>query len=675
MPEVPSRVGLTTRVPDVVEVLAGGDAGPVRTAASGPPGRVPLTAEMLREAPSGDVFGLTQNAGMGWDPAEAARTAYLLLSTHGGLRAEDGRPVALGYHTGHWEVGLLVREAAEAIRAAGGLPFAAYCTDPCDGRTQGTPGMMDSLPYRNDAAIVMRRQIRSLPGRAGVLGIATCDKGLPATMLALAGCPDLPGVVVPGGVTLPAAGSEDAGAVQTLGARFAHDLVGLDEAAALACRACGSAGGGCQFLGTAATAQVVGEALGLSLPHSALAPSGEPVWLDIARRSALALLRLAALGIPVSRLVTAEAVENAMLVHAAFGGSTNLVLHLPAIAHAAGLHTPSVDDWQRASRATPRLVDALPNGPRNHPTVRVFLAGGVPEVLLHLRRMGLLNLRALTAAGETLDQALDWWEESPRRRGMKERLRAADGIDADEVVMGPDVARRRGLTGATVFPVGNLAPGGSVVKATAIDPSVVDGDVYRHRGPVRVFTTESAAVASIKGLAPPPVRPGDVVVMAGLGPRGTGMEETYQVTSALKFLPWGKSVAVLTDARFSGVSTGACVGHASPEALAGGPIGRLRDGDVVEIVIDRAALEGRVDLVGTGDRDLSPDEAERLLANRGPHPDLAPRPDLPADTRLWAALQEASGGIWAGCVYDPVRIASSLGSRGHRAPDGRGSSD
>jgi putative YjhG/YagF family dehydratase len=675
MTEVPSRVGLTTRVPDVVEVLAGGDAGPVRTAASGPPGRVPLTAEMLREGPSGDVFGLTQNAGMGWDPAEAARTPYLLLSTHGGLRAEDGRPVALGYHTGHWEVGLLVREAAEAIRAAGGLPFAAYCTDPCDGRTQGTPGMMDSLPYRNDAAIVMRRQIRSLPRRAGVLGVATCDKGLPATMLALAGCPDLPGVVVPGGVTLPAAGSEDAGAVQTLGARFAHGLVGLGEAAALACRACGSPGGGCQFLGTAATAQVVGEALGLSLPHSALAPSGEPVWLDMARRSALALLRLAALGIPVSRLVTAEAVENAMLVHAAFGGSTNLVLHLPAIAHAAGLRTPSVDDWQHASRATPRLVDALPNGPRNHPTVRVFLAGGVPEVLLHLRRMGVLNLRALTAAGETLDQALDWWEESPRRRGMKESLRAADGIDADEVVMGPDVARRRGLTGATVFPVGNLAPGGSVVKATAIDPSVVDGDLYRHRGPVRVFTTESAAVASIKGLAPPPVRPGDVVVMAGLGPRGTGMEETYQVTSALKFLPWGKSVAVLTDARFSGVSTGACVGHVSPEALAGGPIGRLRDGDVVEIVIDRAALEGRVDLVGTVDGNLSTDEAARLLANRAPHPDLAPRPDLPADTRLWAALQEASGGIWAGCVYDHARIASRLGSRGHGAPDGRGPSD
>jgi putative YjhG/YagF family dehydratase len=631
-------VTLTSRTPAIAEVLSDADPGRLRTRGEGPAGRLPLEAEWVRTSASGDLFGLTQNAGMGWDPAEATRTPYL----------------------GHWEVSLLVRAAAEAIRDAGGLPFAAYCTDPCDGRTQGTPGMMDSLPYRNDAAIVMRRQIRSLPRRAGVLAVATCDKGLPAAMMALAGCADLPGVLVPGGVTLPAAGAEDLGAVQSLGARFAHGIVTLDEVADLACRACGSPGGGCQFLGTAATAQVVAEALGLSLPHSALAPSGEPVWLDMARRSALAVVRLAALGMPLSRMLTAEAVENAMLVHAAFGGSTNLVLHLPAVAHAAGLRTPTVADWQRASRATPRLVDALPNGPRNHPTVRVFLAGGVPEVLLHLRRMGLLHRNVLTATGGTLDEALEWWEASARRRRMKEILREADGVDADEVVMDPDTARRRGLAGAAVFPLGNLAPGGSVVKATAIDPSVIEDEVYRHRGPARVFTSEAAAVAAIKGLAEPPVRAGNVVVLAGLGPRGTGMEETYQVTSALKFLPWGKSVAVVTDGRFSGVSTGACIGHVSPEALAGGPIGRLRDGDVVEIVVDRRSHEGRVDLVETAEGPLTPDEAAHLLASRPPHPGLAPRPDLPADTRLWAVLQEASGGIWAGCVYDPDRIARAV---------------
>ena len=652
---------LTSRQPELSEILSGADPGPIRSHAAGPSGSLPLEPEMLLRSPSGDLFGLTQNAGMGWDPREAARTPYLILSTQGGLRGEDGRPIALGYHTGHWEVGLLVRAAAEAIREAKGLPFAACCTDPCDGRTQGTPGMMDSLPYRNDAAMVMRRQIRSLPRRAGVLGIATCDKGLPATMLALAGCSDLPSVIVPGGVTLPSDNAEDAGAVQTLGARFAHGLVSLEDAAALACRACGTPGGGCQFLGTAATAQVVAEALGMALPHSALAPSGEPVWLDMAHRSALALLRLVARGIPLARVLTSAAVENAMLAHAAFGGSTNLVLHLPAVAHAAGLRVPTVADWQRVNRAAPRLVDALPNGPRNHPTVRVFLAGGVPEVMLQLRRMGLLDRSVLTATGETLDQNLDWWEASERRRALRERLKASDGVDPDDVVMDVDAARRRGLGGATtVFPLGNLAPGGSLVKATAIDPSVIVNDVYALRGPARVFTSEAAAIAAIKGQTEPKLQPGDVLVLAGLGPRGTGMEETYQVTSALKFLPWGKQVAVVTDARFSGVSTGACIGHVSPEALAGGPIGRLRDGDVIEIEIDRASHAGRVNLVGTKDGPLDAAAAQALLDSRTPHPGLAPRPDLPADTRLWAALQEASGGIWRGAVYDVERVAGAL---------------
>src|SRR5712692_2133002 len=288
----------------------------VPTKAPGPAGSLPLTAEMLLQAPSGDLFGLSQNAGMGWDPAEVGRKPFLILSTQGGLRAPDGRPVALGYHTGHWEIGLLVQEAAEELRALGMIPFAGYCSDPCDGRTQGTAGMFDSLPFRNDAAQVFRRLIRSLPSRAGVIGIATCDKGLPAVMMALAGMKDLPGVLVPGGVTLPPAQGEDAGTVQTIGARFAHGLISLQEAADLGCRACASPGGGCQFLGTAATAQVVAEALGLTLPHSALAPSGQPIWRDMARRSARALTRLEAEGIRMRDVLTEGALRNAMAVHA-----------------------------------------------------------------------------------------------------------------------------------------------------------------------------------------------------------------------------------------------------------------------------------------------------------------------------------------------------------------------
>ena len=645
----------------------------IQTTGPGPQGRLPLTAEMLRESPSGDIFGLTQNAGMGWDPAELGRPQYLMLSTQGGIRAADGRPIALGYHTGHWEIGLLMQAAAEELTGLGALPFAGFCSDPCDGRTQGTPGMMDSLAYRNDAAIVLRRLARSLPTRKGVLGIATCDKGLPAMMMALAALRDLPCVLVPGGVTLPPEAGEDAGTVQSIGARFAHGELTLERAAELGCRACGSPGGGCQFLGTAATSQVVGEALGLSLPHSALAPSGQPVWLDMARRSARALVSLGSRGVATRDVVTDAAIRNAMMVHAAFGGSTNLLLHLTAVAHAAGLRRPTVEDWTAVNRRVPRLVDVLPNGPRNHPTVRVFLAGGVPEVMLHLRRAGLLDERALTVSGEPLGRGLDWWEGSARRRALRERLRARDGVDPDDVIMDPERARSRGLTSTVTFPRGNLAPEGSVIKSTAIDPSVVDADgVYRKVGPARVFTTERAAIAAIKSTGPDRVKPGDVMVLICRGPIGAGMEEIYQITAALKHLSWGKQVAVLTDARFSGVSTGACVGHIGPEALAGGPIGRLRDGDLVQIVVDRVGLEGSIDLVGADGRMFGAPEGSRVLAARPPRADLAPDAKLPEDTRLWAALQQAGGGAWGGCVYDVTAIIRRLSAPEALAPGERG---
>jgi putative YjhG/YagF family dehydratase len=626
--------------------------------AAGPAGALPLTPELLRGQPSGNLFGWSQNAGMGWKPSALGGKEYLMLSTHGGIRAPDGSPIALGYHTGHWEVGLLVEAAAGVFASAGAIPFAAACTDPCDGRSQGTTAMFDSLPYRNDAATVFRRLIRSLPTRRGVLGVATCDKGLPAMMMALAGSLDLPCVLVPGGVTLPAAEGEDAGRVQTIGVRFSHGELTLEEASELGCRACASPGGGCQFLGTAATAQVVGEALGLSLGHAALAPSGQPLWLDMARRSARALMHLEARGLTVRDIVTDASVRNAMVTHAAFGGSTNLLLHLPAIAHAAKLRRPTARDWAEVNRKVPRIVDALPNGPRNHPTVEVFLAGGVPEVMLHLRRAGLLDTTALTASGLTLGEQLDAWEASARRTHLRELLKNVHGVDPEAVIFSPDAARRNGLTSTICFPHGNLAPEGSVIKSTTIDPSVVDADgVYRHTGPARVFLSEPAAIAAIKDKR---IVQGDVLVLICRGPMGAGMEETYQLTGALKYLPFGKHVAVVTDARFSGVSTGACIGHITPEALAGGPIGKLRDGDLIEIVIDRRRLDGSVNLVGENGVNVGVDEGTRILAARAPRPDLAPDPALPDDTRLWAALQDASGGVWGGCVFDADAIVKAL---------------
>lgn len=641
-------------------LLDSGDASlfDIRTVGDGPSGSLPLNDDLLRNAPSGDLFGLTQSAGMGWDPQNLLWDQVLILSTQGGIRGEDGRAIALGYHTGHWEVGLLMREAAEELTRLERIPFAAYCSDPCDGRSQGTTAMMDSLAYRNDAAIVLGRLTRSLPQRTGVIGVATCDKGLPAMMIALAGQHDLPCVIVPGGVTLPAREAEDAGKVQSIGARFAHGEISLEYAAEQGCRACGSAGGGCQFLGTAATAQVVAEALGLTLPHAALAPSGQPIWLDTATRSARAVVALQKQGVTTRDVLSADAFHNAMVVHAACGGSTNLLLHIPATAFAAGVERPTVEDWNRINRQVPRLVDVLPNGPVGHPTVQFFLAGGVPEVMLHLRTLGLLKLDAMTVSGQPLGDVLDWWESSDRRTSLREELGNKDGVNPDDVIMSPEQSRGRGLTSTVCFPIGNIAPEGSVIKSTAIDPSVVDDDgVYRKTGPARVFTSEREAIAAIKDGN---IHAGDIIVLICRGPLGAGMEETYQLTSALKYLKFGKHVAIVTDARFSGVSTGACIGHVGPEALAGGPIGKVHDGDQIRIEIDRNSLEGSIDLIGTRDRELSAAEAAELLAGREPSVTLVADPDLPPETRLWALLQQAGGGTWGGCVYDVDAIEAAL---------------
>ena len=267
--------------------------------------------------------------------------------------------------------------------------------------------------------------------------------------------------------------------------------------------------------------------------------------------------------------------------------------------------------------------------------------------MLHLRNLGLLHLDCLTVNGKTVGENLAEWETSERREKVRQVLRDKDGVDPDDVISDPEHARKKGLTSTVCFPMGNLAPEGSVIKATSIHPSVVGEDgVYRKTGPAKVFTSERDAIAAIKGGK---IVAGDVIVLTCRGPLGTGMEETYQLTSALKFLPFGKEVALITDARFSGVSTGACIGHIGPEALAGGPIGKVRDGDTIEIIVDRVNLTASVNLIS------DPDFATRPLRD-----DLAPDPQLPDDTRLWAALVTASGGLWGGCVYDTESILAKL---------------
>ena len=624
----------------------------LQTRAPGPKGLLPFTQEQLATQASGNLFGWTQNVGMGWSADKVGGGDYLILSTQGGIRQADGTPVALGYHTGHFEVGLLMEEAAKTITSMGGVPFAGFVSDPCDGRTQGTDGMMDSLPYRNDASTVFRRLIRSLPTRKGVIGVATCDKGLPSMMMALAGTSDLPTILIPGGVTLLSEDTdEDLGRIQTIGARFSQGDIDLDYAAEMACRSCASPGGGCQFLGTAATSQTIAEALGLTLPHSALAPSGSEIWRDMARRSAAAVLAMENAGTTTRDIITQDSMENALAVHAAFGGSTNLILHLPAIAHQAGVPRPTVDDWRRVNANIPRIVDALPNGPVHYATVQVFLAGGVPEVMLHLRDAGMLRLNQLTVSGQTVGENLEWWEHSERRQRLRAKLRQLDGIDPDNVIMSPQAAASSGLTSTVTFPGGNLTPDGSVIKSTSIDHSLIDEDgVYFHEGPARVFASEPEAIAAVKSTGDDRIQKGDVMVLIGYGPLGCGMPETAQLTIALKHLDWGKHVALITDGRFSGVSTGACVGHISPEAWAGGPIGKVRDGDSIRLRIDCKNLTGTVDYIGDETEFLARDKNEKLI----------PLPGVPDDTRLWAALQNACGGTWGGCVFDADTIIQKL---------------
>jgi putative YjhG/YagF family dehydratase len=447
---------------------------------------------------------------------------------------------------------------------------------------------------------------------------------------------NLPGIIVPGGVTLPPEEGEDAGTIQSLGARFAKGLVNLEQAQDLGCKACATPGGGCQFFGTAATAQAVAEAMGLALPHSALAPSGFDIWTDLARDSARAIVEMRQNGVGIKDILTEASIRNAMVIHAAMGGSTNLLLHIPAIAHAAGLPRPTREDFQKINLKAPRIVDCLPTGV--HPTVRVFMAGGVPEVMLHLAELGLLELDAKTVTGKSVGENLDAWRTSDRRRVLRERLLTEDGVDPDDVILPPSKARQMGFTSTVAYPTGNIAPEGSVVKATSIHPRLLDADgVYHKVAPCRTFTSESGAIRAVKNGT---IQPGEVIVIMCRGPLGAGMPETYEVTAAIKGVPELSDCALITDARFSGVTTGPCFGHVSPEALAiGAPLGKLLDGDMIEIKLDTKTMICSIDALVE-------------LESRPTRADLERDPNLPDFIRQWALVQNLSGGVWGGCVED-----------------------
>ncbi|MBX2841368.1 MAG: dihydroxy-acid dehydratase, partial [Flammeovirgaceae bacterium] len=394
-------------------------------------------------------------------------------------------------------------------------------------------------------------------------------------------------------------------------------------------------------------------------------PSGGKIWYAIAEDTALALVNLAKNNINTNQIVTQDAVYNAMVVHAAFGGSTNLLLHVPAIAHAAGLKMPTREEWEKINRQTPRLVNVLPAG--KYSTAHVFAAGGVPEVMLHLRKLGLLKEDCLTVTGKTLGENLDVWEQggkmypwetddkSNRREQVRFNLQEFNpDAHPDKVILSPENAKKENMKSTLTFPSGNLAPEGAVIKSGAIAPEMIDDNgIYYKKGAAKVFVAEADA---IKAINQGEIKPGHIIILIGTGPSGTGMEETFQVTGALKQLSFGKEIALITDGRFSGVSTGACIGHVGPEALVGGPISKVQDGDIIEIKIDCDNLGGSINLIATHNdpsAELIEDDIAKLLSNRSPHPQLRPHPELPNDIKIWAATQN---GIWEGCVQDADRI-------------------
>jgi len=358
-------------------------------------------------------------------------------------------------------------------------------------------------------------------------------------------------------------------------------------------------------------------------------------------------------GLALNHILTPGAFKNAMLVHAAMGGSTNLLLHLPAIARSAGLEAPSLEQWLEINRLVPRIVDVLPNGPNNFMTVQVFLAGGVQEVMLHLREMGVLDLSCLTVTGKNIDQNLDDWQKSERRTRFKEILYSKDGVDPGDVIMSPDKASEKGIARTLAFLSGNLAPQGAIVKSTSLSPNLYSSSGnYHHEGRARVFYDESSAIASVKSTGDQRVLPGEVIVLLGRGPMGAGMPETAQITSALKYTKALSENALITDGRFSGFSSGPCIGHIGPEALSGGPIGKLRDGDQIKIEINKDHCVGRIDYIGDVE----------AFQKRPMNPNLREDPNMPESVKLWAALQNTGGGTWGGCVPNVREIIKKLNS-------------
>jgi dihydroxy-acid dehydratase len=521
--------------------------------------------------------------GMNWTEEDLGKPQVLVESAYG-----------MG-HPGTFHFRELIEEVSNGVYEAGGKPGVFTVSDICDGVVQATSGMSYSLVSRDIMAAMVEIHALGHP-HDGMALISGNDKSVPAHLLAIARC-DIPAIHLPGGTQLNAPDYVTSDKMWTMGAESERGELprdDLESAQRGACPTCGA----CQFMGSASTGQVLAEALGLALPGSALTPAPLTRLLRYARATGKQLLTLIEENLTPRRILTRDAFENAIVLHAAVGGSTNALLHLPVIAREAGVDI-GIDDFDRIHRRVPVLANVKTTG--RYPVEYFWYAGGVPAVMLELREM--LHLDCLTVTGKTLGQNLDEIEQSPfffaERLGYLRNF----SIGKDEIIRPRDDPF--GTDGGVAVLYGNLAPGGAMVKAFAVPPQM-----HVHIGPARVFDFEDEAVHALVGRK---VTPGDVLVIRYEGPRANGMPEMYYAAAILSADDvLNTTTAIVTDGRYSGAMKGPCVGHVAPEGLNGGPIGLVEEGDLIEINIP----ERRLAIVGTGGERQPPEAIDATLAQR-----------------------------------------------------------
>jgi len=544
-----------------------------------------ISQKMRRAAPEMDPLRL----GSGWKPEDLGKTQVYISSTFGDS------------HPGSCHLDKLVQAAQEGAAAAGGFGARYFCTDICDGESQGTDGINFSLVSREMIANMIEIQANATPFDAGVY-IASCDKGMPGSLMGLARV-NIPAVVVPGG-TMNA--GPDMLTLEQLGmysAKFERgeiDESKLQWAKHNACPSCGA----CSFIGTASTMQIMAEALGLALPGSALMPATSPDLLAYARQAGSQAVALAHMPNMTPRdIVTPESFENAILVHAAISGSTNCLLHLPAIAHEFGIEITG-ETFDRLHRGAHYLLDIRPAG--RWPAECFYYAGGVPAIMEELRDH--LHLDVMTVTGKTLGENLDELKAGDYYR------RCQSWLDQFNARYGTHVTRQDiirpygqaiGTDGSIAVLKGNLAPEGAVIKHTACPP-----EMYRAVLRARPFDSEEACLDAVLHRR---VRKGDAVFIRYEGPKATGMPEMFYTSEAISSdAELGRSIALITDGRFSGASTGPVIGHCSPEATDGGPIALVEEDDLIEIDV----FARKLDIVGVKGERKTPEEMDRILSQR-----------------------------------------------------------